>query len=117
MILLHSTFLAIVLVQSSDWNERQWSDHLAQQLGGTSEVRLADDSRCDILTDDYVYEVEWADKWKEAPSQAILYGGLTNRKPAVILLLKQGQDNKRSILRCALVCAKVGVRFETRKVP
>lgn len=65
MILLHSTFLAIVLVQSSDWNERQWSDHLAQQLRGTSEVRLADDSRCDILTDDYVYEVEWADNGRK----------------------------------------------------
>ena len=110
-------FLALLLQDPSTWNEVKWSAYIANEMGARAEYACADGSRCDILTDELAYEVEWAKKWKEAPGQAILYGVLTNRKPAVLLLVKNRNEERRFILRCALVCSKVGIRFETRKVP
>lgn len=86
-------------LQSPDWSEQQWSAHIAAELGGKAEVTLADDSRCDVLTETHAWEVEWGQNWKSGPGQAILYGVLTERKPGVILLLKRGEDNKRFVLR------------------
>ena len=99
------------------WNEVAWSKHIAAEMGGIAEYVCADGSRCDVLTDTHAVEIEWATKWKESIGQAVLYGVLTNRKPAVILLVRNKRDERRFILRCALVCSKVGIRFEIRKVP
>lgn len=114
----HLLFVSVLVLQNpSTWNEVQWSAHIASEIGGKTEYVCADGSRVDILTVEFAYEVEWAEKWKEAPGQAILYGVMTNRKPAILLLVKNSMDEKRFILRCAVVCAKTGIRFETRKVP
>jgi len=112
-----SLLFIVALQNPSTWNETMWSAFIAGEMNGKAEARTPDGSRVDILTKDYAYEVDWATKWKEAPAQSILYGVMTNRKPAVLLLVKNRNEERRFILRCALVCSKVGIRFETRKVP
>lgn len=95
--------------------ETYWAAVAADELFGVAgpdhvEVRLADGSRCDILTKEYAIEVDWADeKWKEAPGQAVLYAALTNRKPGVVLLVKNRRNEQSDILRATIVCAKLEI--------
>lgn len=117
--------VVIVLFQPlSEWNEVRWSAQLCQDRfnqapvnGKTVEVRTPDGSRADIVSAEYAVEVEWAKKWKEAPAQAILYGIGLNKKPMVLLLVRDPAKEQRYILRCMVVCAKIGVRMEVHRVP
>lgn len=96
----------------SDW-ETAWTKWLAQEIGGESEVLLADGSRADIVTDTQAIEVEWIKKWKEAPAQALLYSALTNLDPVVLLLTRGKPSEPKFLLRCLTVCRMAGVRLET----
>jgi hypothetical protein len=82
---------------------------LAEKMGCESEVRLPDESRVDLLSRIHAIEVEWASNWKEAPGQAVLYAIWAERKPAVFLLVKDWKEDKLEILRCKLVCEKLGI--------
>lgn len=91
--------------------ETVWSAWIAQEYDGQPEARTLDGSRVDVLTDSTAWEVEWCDKWKEAPGQAVFYGVMKDRRPGVVLLLKGEPHDERNALRCAIVCAQTGVRL------
>ena len=88
--------------------ETTWSKYLATKLGGIAEYRTEDGSRVDIVTDEYAIEVEWATKWKEAIGQALFYGVMTGRKPAIILMQKTSQE-WRHVMRAAVACGAGGI--------
>ncbi len=71
-----------------------WCQHVAGRLRGSPrlEVRLSDGSRCDILTSTHAWEVDFAKKWHEGISQALLYGKLTGRRAGLILLVNPERD-------------------------
>lgn len=89
---------------------------LASTLGYQDEVLMPDRSRCDLLSDTHAIEVEWASKWKEAPGQATLYAIWTGKQPAIYLLVKNWQHDRVSILRCRLVCERLGIKLVFVKV-
>lgn len=99
-------------------NEVGWSAQIARDRGldpeVVCEIKTPDGMRCDLLTQEYAYEVEWASsaKWKEAPGQAVYYGLAFNRKPGIILLHDGSEEARLAYLRCAAVAAKLGIRLE-----
>lgn len=82
----------------ADASEWEWCEYLActepiQRLGDPRmEVVLADKSRCDILTTQVAWEVDFARKWREGVKQAIHYGALTGRRGGLILLYDPARD-------------------------
>jgi len=72
------------------------------------EVRLWDGSRADLVSETYVYEVDYAKKWQESFGQAGLYSILTGKPPAVILLASSTDDH-RYLYRATLVSQLYGV--------
>ncbi len=89
---------------------------LAPKYGAKTEVLLPDNSRCDLVTEEYAIEVDWASvKWKEAPAQAVLYSIWTGKKPAVLLLVKDYEKEKVDLLRCRLVCERLGIKMYVEK--
>lgn len=109
------SFLIFLLPLQADEfsSEVENSAIIADQNDWQTEVVMDDGSRCDILNDTHAIEVEWAAKWKEAPAQAVLYGIFTGKKPKVILLVKSRTKEKLYILRCKLVCERMGIEMET----
>jgi len=103
-------------VPTNNATELEWTKYIAESKNGIHQYVCPDQSRVDVLTDEYAYEVEWANKWKEAPAQAVLYGMLTNKKPAIILLMKGKSSDKIYYLRCLAVCGKIGIRLETHNI-
>lgn len=100
--------LCLFAVAPAQGDEASEIAKLAKQYGLQSEVRMPDETRCDLLSATHAIEVEWAHKWKEAPAQAVLYSLWTGRKPAVVLL-SAGREHKLDILRCRLVCERLSI--------
>lgn len=74
-------------------NEKYYQSKLCNKLGGVMEYQLKDRTRIDCLIDDYAIEVDWAKKWAEGIGQSLYYAQMTDRKPAVALIVGAG-DNR-----------------------
>jgi hypothetical protein len=91
---------------------------IAKAIGGEVEHRLPDGSRVDILTDEIAWEVDWCrtGKWAEGCGQAIFYGLATNRKPGLILLMRDPDRERRYYLRALAVCAEADIEIMVWRV-
>ena len=61
---------------------------------GTTEYVLPDRTRVDCLTDEYAIEFDWGYKWAESIGQALYYAEMTDKKPAVAIILKNPKDKR-----------------------
>jgi hypothetical protein len=91
------------LVVSFNTKAKEKSD---EEIGGEKEFKLDDNTRVDILLDDWACEIDWQSKWAEGIGQSIYYGLKTNRKPLVILLAKKdGWEKYRDRVEyCKIEC-------------
>lgn len=78
--------------------------------GGVLEYRLPDATRVDCLTEEYAVEVEFSKKWAESAGQALFYGLMTEKLPAVALILEDESDEKY-LVRLVQVAKKVGIKI------
>lgn len=86
-------------------DERSECERLAPKYNASTEVILWDKTRVDLLNDEYAIEVDWAPKWAEAIGQATWYSLVTNRNPAVLLLVRGGEE--RFVYRATACCARL----------
>lgn len=85
--------------------ERDYQLKCNEVLQGIVEHTLPDGTRVDILTDDLAIEVDFARKWYEAIGQAAHYARLTQKKPAILLIVKEEKEEK--YVTAALEACKV----------
>ena len=90
---------ALAWPAAAEWLEADYTRDLAARLGGVANVTArgpagAVEGFCDVATDELAIEVEFAVKWKEAPSQALLYARLLNRRPAIALVWDPKRDGR-----------------------
>ena len=90
------TFLLLTATASA-LPEKHYQDIFAAEVGGRTEVTAGDGSRCDILTDSYAIEVDFARKWGEAIGQSLNYGFQFNRQAGIVLILEKPSDRKHLI--------------------
>ena len=64
--------------------ERWYQDRWVVENGGTTEYRLDDGKRVDILTDQYAIEVDFAPKFYQAVGQCLLYAARTGKQPGYL---------------------------------
>jgi len=89
---------------------------IAPKYNSKVEVRLWDDSRCDMVGKEIAWEVDWAKKWAEGVGQALYYSILLNKKPGVVLLTYDRKKDQKYIYRAQTVCAKYGIRLEIEEL-
>jgi len=78
---------------------------------------LWDKTRCDLFTETEAIEVDWAPKWAEAIGQSTYYAFATNKRPTIILLVKDMDKEKQFVYRCQTVCVRLGIKLHVQKVP
>ena len=61
---------------------------------GRREYVLADKTRVDCLSKDYAIEFDFAKKWAESVGQSLYYAKMTDKMPAVALILTSENDLK-----------------------
>lgn len=89
----------------------------AEMTGATLEYHTPDGSRVDILTAEVAFEVDYAPKYAEGIGQSLFYGLATNRRPGLILLIKDFESERRFYLRALAVCSKYDIVLQTKKIP
>lgn len=86
--------------------EADYQNAWAKTHGGKTEVRMADGTRCDVVTATHAVEVEWANKWAEGIGQALWYSFQTNKKAGLVLILRSDKDQKHVLRVRSLIAAK-----------
>lgn len=107
-----STIIVLNLLVSSiqaQQTETYYTKLIAQKSGSKEEYRLFDNTRVDIVTDEYAIEIDWSHKslkWAEAVGQSLYYASVTNLKPGIILLVPEDMDetSRRNIYKCYIAC-------------
>jgi len=89
---------------------------LAEKYSAQAEVRLYNGVRVDLLSKEYAIEADWPHKWQEAVGQSLYYAILTDKKPAIILLVTDPKNEMRDCERCQTVCAKYGIRLFIERI-
>jgi len=87
LILFISTLVILSGCSNVKKNERYYQERLCDKLDGVIEYTLKDKTRVDCLTDEYAIEVDWAKKWAEGVGQSLYYAHMTERKPAIGLIV------------------------------
>lgn len=70
------------------------ADYVRAYCKGQVEYVLSDKTRVDCLTDDYAIEFDYAKKWAESVGQSLYYAKMTNKRPAVAIIIKSPKDKK-----------------------
>lgn len=76
------------------YKESCYQNEWALRWGGVCEYKLPDGTRVDVMTKNYAVEFDFAKKWAEAVGQALHYGRMTGKKPAIVLIIEQPSDFK-----------------------
>ena len=113
LILVLTLSLSLLFVGCSasakKYHEKYYQTQLCKELDGEMEYVLEDRTRVDYLTDGYAIEVDWAKKWAEGIGQALYYAQMTNRKPAVALIV--GKKDNKFLKRLETVANKFDIRI------
>ena len=110
---MNTIILMALSMVSSELDETK---RLAPKYEAEMTVILEDNTVCDLLTDKYAFEIDYAEKWYEAIGQALHYAIVSERKPAIILLLKNAETEWKYLIRCATVCGKYDIKLYVEPV-
>ena len=90
--------------------ERYYQTELCNRLDGVMEYRLPDRTRVDCLTQEYAIEVDFAKKWAESIGQSLYYAKMTDKMPAIGLILDSDKD-KRYLKRLSLIAKAYDIKI------
>ena len=90
-------------------NEKYYQAQLCNELDGVMEQSLLDRTRVDCLTDEYAIEVDFAKKWAEGAGQSLYYALITEKKPAVGLIVRDNDKDMRHMKRLKVLAGKYGI--------
>lgn len=102
-------------------DERSETIRLAKKYGAVKngklqvDVVMPDGTRCDLVSDTYAIEVDYAPKWPQSIGQATLYS-IWTRRTAAVLILSRGEVDKLHLLRCRMVCDRLRIRMFVERV-
>ena len=91
------------------YHESHYQTLLCNELGGKMEYVLHDRTRVDCLTDEFAIEVDFANKWAEGIGQSLYYGYVTEKKPAVGLIV--GKNDARFLKRLEKVSKELDIKI------
>lgn len=92
-------------------SERYYQEQWCNSHGGVTEYVFDDKSRVDCLTETHAIEVEFAPKWKEAIGQALYYSIKTNRKPGIVIVRENPENDAKYIKRLRIVSEEYGIEL------
>lgn len=79
--------------------EKYYQAQWCNARGGQLEYRLNDKTRIDCLLPNMAVEFDFAPKWHECIGQALYYAQKTNRIPACVLIMENGDKDLKYLKR------------------
>lgn len=94
-------------------SEKYYQTKWCEERGGEIEYALDDYTRVDCLLSDYAIEFDFAKKWAEAIGQALYYGIKTDRKPGIVLIIENGEQDDKYLNRLKVIGEKHNIMIWT----
>jgi len=91
-------------------HEKYYQTQFCNTFHGKMEVTLKDRTRVDCLTNQYAIEVDFAKKWAQSVGQSLYYGYMTNKQPAIALIITLPKE-QRYLKRIQLLCKKLHIQL------
>ena len=116
IILLLFIYLIAMPVQAKHaYLEKEYQTKWCGMRNGIAEYKLNDKTRIDCLLPTMAVEFDFANKWAECIGQALYYGQKTNRTPACVLIMENGEKDLKYLkrLRYAVYNKKKIPEFKT----
>ncbi len=95
--------------------EREYQEDFAREVGGKTEIKAPDGTRCDILTETHAIEVDFADKWGESIGQSLNYALQFDRRAGIVLILEE-KDDYRFYLRVNSIIERYDLPIDVWKI-
>jgi hypothetical protein len=89
--------------------EKEYQEAWATKNNAEMEVVLDDGARVDCITEEYAIEFDFANKWAEAIGQSLYYAHKTNKKPAVVLIMENPEQDEKYYNRIKQVAENYGI--------
>lgn len=88
-------FISMLLLSSSVLaSEKKYIEEWCKRNNGTRNYYVDGNSNIDCVTEDHAVEFELAKNWPEAVGWALYYSAKTNKKPGIVLIIKEKDDYK-----------------------
>lgn len=114
IILMFLLLIVILPVEAKRiYAEKVYQMQWCNQHNGIMEYTLSDKARVDCVTDTLAVEFDFANKWAECVGQALYYGRQTNKQPACVLIMENGEKDLRYLYRLRRAAYKKGVNMRT----
>lgn len=93
--------------------EKDYQDLWAKNhVGSITEYHLDDESRVDIMYQDYAIEVEFAYKVYESIGQSLYYGYKTGKKPAIVFIIEDdSKATKEAYNKLKYLTSRLGIQY------
>jgi len=87
-------FIVFLLLLSSSAlaSEKKYIEEWCKRNKGTTGYYIDGGSNIDCLTEEYAVEFEFAKKWPEAVGWALYYSIKTDKRPGIVLIIKDKED-------------------------
>lgn len=95
------------------YSEKEYQNYWCSKHNGTLEFILNDKTRVDCITSNFAIEFDFAPKWAECIGQSQYYGIKTNRQPACVLIMENGEKDLKYLKRLRRVAYKKGIKTFT----
>lgn len=95
---MKTLFIAILLcllplsLQAKRLHKESW--YQDQHCQGQTDIKLADGTEADCLTDTHAIEYDFGNKWAEAIGQSLHYAFQTNKRAGIVLILEKPSSIK-----------------------
>ena len=115
IISLLALFLTMPVYAKKLHYESEYQNAWCSANNGTVEYQLPDLTRVDCLTPKYAVEFDFGNKWAESIGQSLYYGLMTDRTPAVVLIMENPEREQKYLDRLNAVAEKHGIKVFTMK--
>jgi predicted Zn-dependent protease len=108
------TLLSVLPAQAKHcYYEKDYQKVWCDSNKGVMEVRLPDAARADCVTSEYAVEVDFAQKWAESIGQSLYYAAVLKKKPGVLLIIENGENDDKFLKRLQIVANLYNIRIWT----
>lgn len=94
MKLLLILLISTCLYSKNIHKEKEYQKLFCEAANGQIEYVLSDKTRVDCLTKKYAVEVDFGRKAFESIGQSLHYAMMTNKKPAILLIIENKKDKR-----------------------
>jgi hypothetical protein len=84
--------LGLMISAARAESEKSYVQAWALAHKGKASVRLADGTRCDVVTATHAVEVVVAPRWQDAIGQALYHATQLNKHPGIVLIMNGPKD-------------------------